>query len=69
MDGKLRLWNYERTSIAKSYSGHSCKQFCSPPAFCGPTGQQPGGKQPWVVSGSEDGGIYVWGLNSKKVRG
>jgi COMPASS component SWD3 len=68
LDSKLRLWNYEKVAIAKSYEGHRHEAYCSAPAFCS-AGARGTGQQPWLVAGSEDGSILVWGLNSKKVGG
>lgn len=53
------------------------KRFCAFSVFAGPHGApQPTLKTkaapgqvatPWVVTGSEDGSVYVYGLNSEKV--
>ncbi|KAF5838918.1 WD40 protein [Dunaliella salina] len=75
LDGKIRLWDFEKGQAVRFYQGHINKQFCAFSAFSGPKGApQPISKAKvegglpatWVVTGSEDGSIHVYGLNSEQ---
>mmetsp|Transcript_7672 Transcript_7672/g.16595 ORF Transcript_7672/g.16595 Transcript_7672/m.16595 type:complete len:336 (+) Transcript_7672:62-1069(+) len=61
LDSKLRLWNFEKGKAVKHYEGHTNTQYCVFSGFCTSGGGN------WVVTGSEDGSIFVYELNSRKV--
>lgn len=54
----LTLWSYQRAETLRHYRGHRCEAFCCAAAY-----SVTGGK--WIVSGSEDGSVYLWDLHSK----
>ncbi|GMH77603.1 hypothetical protein TrRE_jg9760, partial [Triparma retinervis] len=65
LDDRLRLWNINNVSsanggCAKTYEGHRNSQLCSHPAFV--TADR---SNPRIVSGSEDGRVHVYGVNSR----
>jgi len=60
LDSKARLVDFEAGKVAKTYLGHSSKEFTTPMAFVTPVG-------PYVVAASEDGGLVVWDVNSRQV--
>lgn len=47
----------------KTFSGHQNKQYCIFSAFCAPQPSRP----PRIVTGSEDGSIFVYDINSKAI--
>ncbi|KAG1665418.1 hypothetical protein FOA52_005760 [Chlamydomonas sp. UWO 241] len=66
LDSTIRLWDFENGKAVKRYSGaHTNKQFCAFSDLYTAGGD--GGPGPCVLTGSEDGSIYVYGLNSKAV--
>jgi len=59
--GTLRLWNYAQTKPLKVYHGHLNDRYCLHSTFfvnSGITG---------ILSGSEDGHVYMWDLQTKRV--
>lgn len=60
LDGCIRLWDYKNSKALKVYSGHTNERYCLVSAF---TLVPP----PRIVCGSEDGRIFCWELNSRKV--
>lgn len=59
MDSKIRLWNYHTSRCLKTYTGHVNDTFCCFAAFS--TGAK------WIVSGSEDGKVYLWDLQTREI--
>jgi len=75
LDGRIRLWDYEHGRAIRVYEGHANQKFCITCALCGPSGRpqtearskdSPAGPAPWVVTGSEDGKLFVYDLNDQK---
>ena len=63
LDSCIRLWNYVEGRCVKTYQGHKNSKFSITGAF----GVYGGGGQAFVVSGSEDGALYIWDVSSKDV--
>jgi COMPASS component SWD3 len=64
LSNKLQLVNFESGKVAKTYSGHKNSKFCSTSTFVTTLGPRP-----CIAAGSEDGSLYVWDVNSRKVGG
>lgn len=62
LDSTMRLVGTEQGEVARVYRGHTNKLYCSSNTFFMTLP-----KQQAVASGSEDGSIYLWDLNSKQV--
>lgn len=64
-DGVIRLWDYMKNSILKTYTTHDgshiCKKFMSGSKFITKT------LTPKIVSGSDSQGIIVWDLQTKEI--
>lgn len=64
LDSAIRLWSYlDESKIMKTYRGHANEKYCLISTFL--IREADGTKR--VASGSEDGDIVIWDLNSKKV--
>lgn len=61
LDNCIRLWDYVAGSVKKTYQGHVNEKF----AVGGCFGVLDG--EPFVASGSEDGGVVLWDVKSKAV--
>lgn len=61
LDSCIRLWSYIEGRCLKTYQGHENKSY----SIYGSFGVYGGGHQAFVVSGSEDNGIYLWDATSK----
>lgn len=59
--GRLRLWNYAQCKALKSYRGHTNERYCVHATFCVHNGDAV------IVSGSEDGNVLLWDLQTKTV--
>ena len=66
LNGRIRLWDYVQDKVVKTYRGHRNQRYCISAGFVVDNGKcERGGGM--VVSGSEDCGIYVWDIHSRKV--
>mmetsp|Transcript_17400 Transcript_17400/g.66282 ORF Transcript_17400/g.66282 Transcript_17400/m.66282 type:complete len:359 (-) Transcript_17400:7-1083(-) len=61
LDSKIRLWDYANpTKCVKLYKGHLNEKYCCVSDFAVASVKM-------VVSGSEDGCIYLWDLQTRKL--
>ncbi|KNC55584.1 WD repeat-containing protein 5 [Thecamonas trahens ATCC 50062] len=60
LDNALRLWNYTTGKCLKTYRGHVNEKLAVFSTFSVTSGT-------WIVSGSEDGSVYLWDLQTKAV--
>lgn len=60
LDNTLKLSNYLSGKFLKMYQGHVNKIFCITPTFSVTNGK-------YIVSGSEDGCIYLWDLQGRNL--
>ncbi|KAI8470222.1 MAG: transcriptional repression protein [Monoraphidium minutum] len=68
LDHRLRLVHLETGRCAKTYAGHRNEDFCCGATFAAAAGGGAGGGGgAAVASGSEDGSLCVWGLNTRKL--
>ncbi|OQV15478.1 WD repeat-containing protein 5 [Hypsibius exemplaris] len=64
VNSSIKLWDYLRTKEKRAFQGHENEKYCIPASFlCGGRSGEPVS----VVSGSEDGKLYVWDVNTRKV--
>lgn len=67
LDACIRLWNYVEGRCVKTYQGHTNSKYSIGGAF-GIYGGEDGVEQrAFIASGSEDGGIICWDVQSKEV--
>lgn len=63
LDGHIRLWSYiNDVKVMKTYKGHTNEKYCVVGDFLMHEPDQ----LKCIVSGSEDGSIMVWDLNTKE---
>jgi WD40 repeat protein len=63
LDSTARLVDYEAGAALKTYRGHTASSYCIPPAWATTL---PSGR-PALASGSEDGSVVVWDVDSRQV--
>ena len=61
LDNRIRVWNYTDNKILKTYKGHQNSRHCVFASFV------VNGPVKHVISGSEDGDVYVWDLQTRDV--
>ena len=67
LDSSIRLWNYVEGRCMKTYQGHKNEKYSLSGAHGSYTNKEETEKRAFVVSGSEDGKIYTWDINSKEI--
>ncbi|KAL6714625.1 WD domain protein [Lecanora helva] len=67
LDSSIRLWNYVEGRCMKTYQGHKNEKFSLAGAHGSYTNKEETEKRAFVVSGSEDGKIFTWDINSKEI--
>lgn len=61
LDSTQRLVGTEKGEVFRVFKGHTNKLYCSSSTFVTTLPQQA------VACGSEDGGVFVWDINTMKV--
>jgi len=69
LDGRIKLWNYETGQCVRTYEGHTNEKYCCFSSFAqSATLSRSGTPQyQYIVSGSEDHGVYLWELNTREL--
>jgi len=72
LDSSVRMWNYVEGRCVKTYKGHMNTKYSLQGAIGTYGGDEAGGEEgkdgkAMVASGSEDGAIVLWDVNSKAV--
>jgi len=71
LDSTVRLWKVASPSaVTKTYQGHQNLRLCTFACYCAPDGAAASGQghkngPQYVSSGSEDGKVYVWDVQSQ----
>ena len=63
LDSSVRLWSVHAGKCVKSFSGIVNLKYCCFPTFI------PIENEMYVVSGSEDGNVVLWDLNTQTIQG
>ena len=67
LDSSVRLWNYKEGRCVKTYQGHKNEKYSLGGAFGVYQNEDKTEKRAFVVSGSEDGEIVCWDVQSKEI--
>ena len=67
LDSSIRLWNYVEGRCMKTYQGHRNEKYSLSGAHGSYTNKEETEKRAFVVSGSEEGKIFTWDINSKEI--
>ncbi len=67
LDSSIRLWNYVEGRCMKTYQGHKNEKFSVSGAHGMYTNKEETERRAFVVSGSEDGKIFTWDVQSKDI--
>ena len=67
LDACVRLWNYVEGRCVKTYQGHTNSKYSIGGAFGVYGGEEGVEQRACVVSGSEDGNILCWDVQSKEI--
>ncbi len=67
LDNSIRLWNYVEGRCMKTYQGHRNEKYSLGGAVGVYANADESEKRAFVVSGSEDGKIFTWDVQSKEV--
>lgn len=67
LDNSIRLWNYVEGRCLKTYQGHKNEKYSLSGAVGVYANTDESEKRALVVSGSEDGRIFTWDVESKQI--
>ena len=67
LDSSIRCWNYVDGLCKKTYLGHKNVKYSLAGAHGEYTNKDESERRAFVASGSEDGKIYTWDVNSKEI--
>lgn len=67
LDSSVRLWNYVEGRCVKTYQGHKNEKYSIGGAFGVYDNKEKTEQRSFVVSGSEDGSIFCWDVQSKEI--
>lgn len=67
LDNSIRLWNYVEGRVLKTYQGHKNEKYSLTGAVGVYTNKDDSEKRAFIVSGSEDGKIFVWDAQGKDI--
>lgn len=67
LDNSIRLWNYVEGRCLKTYQGHKNEKYSLSGAVGVYANTDESEKRAFVVSGSEDGKIFTWDVESKQI--
>ncbi|KAH8416112.1 hypothetical protein KR222_008350 [Zaprionus bogoriensis] len=60
LNSQIKLWSFQKPKCLRTYRGHANLRYCISVNFSVTAGM-------WIVSGSEDGAVYIWSLQSKEL--
>ena len=66
LDGAVRLWRVGEGRCVKTYTGHEGGEFSVGGCVGRYLGEE-GEEEASIISGSEDGGVYVWDVVTKEI--
>lgn len=67
LDSSVRLWNYVEGRCVKTYQGHRNEKYSIGGAFGIYDNKEKTEQRSFAVSGSEDGSIFCWDVQSKEI--
>ena len=67
LDSSIRLWNYVEGRCMKTYQGHKNEKYSLSGAHGVYNNKEETEQRAFVVSGSEDGKIFTWDVQSKEI--
>ena len=67
LDSSIRLWNYVEGRCVKTYQGHTNGKYSIGGAFGMYDNKESTEQRSFAVSGSEDGSLFVWDVQSKAI--
>lgn len=67
LDSSVRLWNYVEGRCVKTYQGHKNEKYSIGGAFGVYDNKEKTEERSFAVSGSEDGSIFCWDVQSKEI--
>ena len=67
LDSTIKLWDYVTGQCLKTYQGHKNEKVCCIASFMVDRSPDSDDQKPLIISGSEDGSVVMWDLQSKSV--
>ncbi|KAK4697792.1 COMPASS component SWD3, partial [Lecanoromycetidae sp. Uapishka_2] len=67
LDSSIRLWNYVEGRCVKTYQGHKNEKYSIGGAFGVYDNKEKTEQRSFAVSGSEDGSLFCWDVQSKEI--